>query len=136
MVCEACADHCHTEGGPDACWEAHEKWRLTGMDDSVGVASAKPAGVLPAPRPMWPIRTLGPRALAVLRFFAAKYSAAHVRESLHPWNFDAWHCPERDGVKELVALGLAKRPFESPWIVNLTDEGLRALAKVRRDLTA
>jgi hypothetical protein len=23
-ICDACAAHCHTDGGPDACWEAHE----------------------------------------------------------------------------------------------------------------
>jgi hypothetical protein len=72
-----------------------------------------------------------PAARAVLQFFAAKYSEKHVRESLHPWNFDAWHCRERDAVAELVAFGLAVRPFQSPWIANLTDEGLRALSEIR-----
>jgi hypothetical protein len=75
-----------------------------------------------------------PAARAVLVFFAETYSERHVRESPHPWNFDAWHCPQRDAVKELVALGLARRPFESPWIVNLTDEGFRALDEERRAL--
>jgi hypothetical protein len=74
---------------------------------------------------------LSVRGLAVLRFFAAKYDPRHVRESLHPWHFGAHHCPERDACAELVAAGLATRPYEAPWILDLTEEGMRALDAVR-----
>jgi len=41
-ICEACALHCMTPGGPDACWEAVEKYRLEHAPDR------------PAPdRPRW-----------------------------------------------------------------------------------
>jgi len=52
-LCEACEDHCLSPGGPDACWQNHETWRLTGYDDTLGVQSTIPVGVTPAPRPRW-----------------------------------------------------------------------------------
>ena len=55
LICETCPEDCHTAGGPDACWEAHEKWRLGGPDDSLQsiTASMPPVGVRPAPKPKW-----------------------------------------------------------------------------------
>jgi hypothetical protein len=26
-ICESCAEHCKTEAGPDACWQAIENYR-------------------------------------------------------------------------------------------------------------
>ncbi len=53
-ICESCAVHCSTEGGPLACWEAHEAWRQGRGDPafgSVATAGRAPVGVPPAPRP-------------------------------------------------------------------------------------
>ena len=56
-LCETCADHCITEGGPDRCWEAHEAWRLGLADPTFGEAFAsrapKPGTVPAAPKPRW-----------------------------------------------------------------------------------
>ena len=55
FICDTCPEHCHAEGGPDPCWEAHERWRLGGPDDSLQsiTASMPPVGVRPAPKPRW-----------------------------------------------------------------------------------
>jgi hypothetical protein len=55
LICDTCAEHCHTEGGPDACWAAHERWRLGGPDGSLAsiTASMPPVGVRAAPKPRW-----------------------------------------------------------------------------------
>ncbi|MGH7439325.1 MAG: hypothetical protein ACRENE_26865 [Polyangiaceae bacterium] len=56
-LCETCAEHCITDGGPDRCWEAHEAWRLGLPDPTFGEAFASRApapGTVPAvPRPRW-----------------------------------------------------------------------------------
>ena len=56
-LCETCAEHCITEGGPDACWQAHEDWRLGKGDPTFDVtfASVKPrrGSIPPAPKPRW-----------------------------------------------------------------------------------
>jgi hypothetical protein len=59
MICDTCAQHCLTDGDPDACWKAHERWRLGGPDDSLQsiTASMPPIGVRAAPKPRW-----GPRS--------------------------------------------------------------------------
>jgi hypothetical protein len=56
FICEACALCCSAEGGPLACWEAHEAWREGRGDAVVGSIATQrpPVGVAPAPRPrMW-----------------------------------------------------------------------------------
>ena len=57
FLCDACPDHCVTDGGPDACWEAHEAWRLGKGDPTFGEAFASRApkpGTVPAfPKPRW-----------------------------------------------------------------------------------
>ena len=54
-ICESCAAHCLTEGGPDACWGSHETWRLGGPDTTFGevAASVKPptGSIPPVPKP-------------------------------------------------------------------------------------
>jgi hypothetical protein len=65
FVCETCAEHCAL-GDPDACWEAHEAWRLGYPDAAFVTIVAQvarlpgrpiigPDGKLvpPAPRPRW-----------------------------------------------------------------------------------
>lgn len=57
FICDTCAEHCRTEGGPDACWEAHEAWRLGKGDPTFGegatVAHPPVGSILPAPKPRW-----------------------------------------------------------------------------------
>jgi hypothetical protein len=58
FVCDTCAEHCVTEGGPDACWDAHESWRLGEGDATFGPDFRPPAGSVPAaPKPRWPQRS-------------------------------------------------------------------------------
>jgi hypothetical protein len=44
-----------TPGGPDACWEVHEAWRL-GKDKPSSSSSGRVdrATIPPAPKPRWP----------------------------------------------------------------------------------
>jgi hypothetical protein len=56
FICDTCAEHCLTEGGPDACWKAHEAWRLGKGDPTFGdamVTHPGPGVVPPAPKPWW-----------------------------------------------------------------------------------
>lgn len=58
FICETCPAHCLTDGDPDACWEAHESWRLGKGDPSFGpgafVGRPPLMGSVPAaPRPRW-----------------------------------------------------------------------------------
>jgi hypothetical protein len=56
FICESCAEHCLTEGGPDACWDAQESWRLGKGDPTFGegaTVSRPPPGTQPAPKPRW-----------------------------------------------------------------------------------
>ena len=59
LVCEMCPEHCLTDGDPDACWEAHEAWRLGkgdptfGEDPTATVMHPPRGSVQPAPRPRW-----------------------------------------------------------------------------------
>jgi hypothetical protein len=55
MICDACAEHCTTEGGPDACWNGFEAWRAS-LDDPTlaSVTRPSPSMVRPAPKPRWP----------------------------------------------------------------------------------
>jgi hypothetical protein len=43
-ICESCADHCHTAGGPDECWREHERWRRSLLSSDA---------IPEAPRPRW-----------------------------------------------------------------------------------
>jgi hypothetical protein len=56
FICESCPEHCLTDGDPDACWEAHESWRLGKGDPTFGevvAARPPPPGIPPAPKPRW-----------------------------------------------------------------------------------
>ena len=57
FICESCAEHCLTEADPEACWQAHEDWRLGKGDPTFGesatVTCPQRGGVLPAPKPRW-----------------------------------------------------------------------------------
>jgi hypothetical protein len=59
-LCDACAEHCVMQHGPDECWEVHEAWRHGRADrvfDAAFAAFTPPPGaVAPAPLPRW-IRT-------------------------------------------------------------------------------
>jgi hypothetical protein len=92
--------------------------------------------VMPSPSDGRPVKLLAvsPRALKVLRYLAAHNDPVHVANHRGPWNYDAWDCPERDAVQELVALGLATRPYVAPWTLRLTPEGEKAIAEVRATL--
>lgn len=62
FICDSCPEHCLTNGDPDACWEAHESWRLGKGDptfETVAARATKPgrrvtlngAPIPPAPKP-------------------------------------------------------------------------------------
>ena len=57
FICDACPEHCLIDGGPDACWEAHEAWRLGKGDPTFGegatVTHAPRGSIQPAPKPRW-----------------------------------------------------------------------------------
>jgi hypothetical protein len=55
-----------------------------------------------------------------------------VGDAQKSWNYDASHCPSREAVDELVAEGLATRPYEAKYLINLTEAGLAALDQVRK----
>jgi hypothetical protein len=56
-LCDSCAEHYLTDADPDACWEAHEAWRLGKGDPTFGAGSTVTSprrGTVPAaPRPRW-----------------------------------------------------------------------------------
>jgi hypothetical protein len=64
FICDSCAEHCLTDGDPDACREAHESWRLGKADPTFGRVRSSVGGegkpimlngepISPAPRPRW-----------------------------------------------------------------------------------
>ncbi len=54
-LCGSCAEHCVTDGGPDACWAAHESWRRGEGDALFGPDFRPEPGTVPAaPKPRWP----------------------------------------------------------------------------------
>jgi hypothetical protein len=55
LICGACPEHCHTDGGPDECWASHEAWR----EQRDGTSTRPPPSVGPEPppasaQPRWP----------------------------------------------------------------------------------